>query len=80
MKEIIKLGDTRIRIKFICRWCGCEFLADKADYTKSTINQYHTNIAGKEVWEERYEYRTSCPICGISIWADENNVEIQEFR
>ena len=70
MKEIIYIGDknkTRRRIRFTCRWCGCVFDTDEGDYTKRYSGERRLNIAGKEVWKEKYSYRTTCPICGGKI-------------
>lgn len=82
MKSIIWIGDknrTRQRIRFTCDWCGCIFDADEADYTKRYSGERHLNIAGKEVWEEKYSYHTTCPICGGNIWEDDSHIEVWEY-
>ena len=82
MKEIIYIGDknkTRRRIRFTCRWCGCVFDTDEGDYTKRYSGERRLNIAGKEVWKEKYSYRTTCPICGGNIWEEEEDIEVWEY-
>lgn len=81
MIDIISVGykKTRTRIRFTCHWCGCIFDADEADYTKRYSGERHFNIAGKEVWKEKYSYRSTCPICGGSICEEEKDVEFWQY-
>lgn len=78
MIEILNIGKvSRIKLHFTCRWCGCKFAADRADYEKRVVSWYK-KPPGKD-WIERYEYHTICPICGNRIYAQENEVEKWEY-
>lgn len=77
MINIISVGEinTRYKVRFRCPWCGCIFDADKADYTDRTVEECHINMMGKEVWEKRYQYHANCPICGVSVWINEDDAD-----
>ena len=55
--KIIKHGDLKPR-KFICRYCGCEFVANAREYNTSEhwIFMYcpdcDTQVFDSEPWEE----------------------------
>lgn len=63
--KILKHGNLKER-KFICRVCGCEFVANANEYYAITANCMH-------LW-----YSTTCPECNndTSIsepWDDKND-------
>lgn len=52
--RIIKMGripDDEIR--FLCKHCGCDFIAEKGEYRKEYSQK-----------EDRYWYTTTCACCG----------------
>ena len=70
-------GKPRIKIHFTCDWCGCQFAADRGDYSTKVISWYRESP--EDEWKDVYEYHTSCPICGGIIWAHERDVEKWQY-
>ncbi len=70
-------GEPRIKIHFSCRWCGCQFAADRADYSQKVVSWYRESP--RDEWKDVYEYHTFCPICGGNIWVQEHEAEKWEY-
>lgn len=71
-------GKPRIKIHFTCDWCGCQFAADRGDYSAKVISWYKKDPDSND-WEEVHEYHTNCPICGGYILQHERDVEKWQY-
>ena len=59
---IYKKGKPTVsNVKFYCKRCGCEFEADKSEYTK-------------ESYRNLIIYACECPNCGRLVYAEVKDV------
>lgn len=68
--KILKHGNMKQR-KFVCKYCGCEFVAGVREYNTYTNNgvvvycyadcpECDTETIDSELWEEQNDSKTSC--------------------
>lgn len=64
--KILKHGGLKSR-KFICWYCGCEFVADVSEYTTKMV-------CGEPIWHSAH-----CPECDMETtnsesWEEQNEI------